>query len=106
MTSRPEPVPAVAVPCVVSARADRRGKGSTSPRTTRRWARLRAAKLRANPICEAEACARPAIEVDHLTPLAEDLSLRYEWSNLCATCAEHHRQKSTADALRGKRRLR
>ena len=33
-------------------------EGSTSPRTTRRWARLRAAKLRANPICETEGLHR------------------------------------------------
>ena len=58
-----------------------------------------------DPICEHDGCRRPATEVDHRTPIAEG-GERFSFDNLTSYCAEHHRQKSTADALRGKQRRR
>jgi 5-methylcytosine-specific restriction endonuclease McrA len=46
-----------------------------------------------------------ATEVDHIKPLAEG-SDRYDRNNLQSLCDHHHRIKTTADALRGKRRAR
>lgn len=67
---------------------------------------LRADKLAANPICEKPGCRRPADDVDHIVPNAEDPTLRYVWSNLQSLCRPHHKQKTTEDALRGKKRAR
>jgi len=39
------------------------------------------------------------------TPIAEG-GERFSFDNMTSYCAEHHQLKSTADALRGKRRLR
>jgi 5-methylcytosine-specific restriction protein A len=80
-------------------------EGSANPASTRRWRKLRAAKLRANPICEADGCRHVATEVDHRTPIAEG-GERFSFENMTSYCAEHHRQKSIADALRGKQRPR
>ena len=38
-------------------------------------------------------------------PLAEG-GTELDWSNLASLCREHHREKTTADAARGKARLR
>lgn len=80
-------------------------EGSANPASTRRWRKFRAAELRANPICEADGCRRLATEIDHRTPIAEG-GERFSFENMTSYCAEHHQLKSTADALRGKRRLR
>lgn len=71
----------------------------------RRWRKVRDNKLLANPFCERADCPRVAAEVDHILPLAEGGD-RYEWSNLMSLCKQHHQQKTTQDALRGKRRPR
>ncbi|EUA18459.1 HNH endonuclease signature motif containing protein [Mycobacterium xenopi] len=68
-------------------------------------AKLRAAKLAANPVCEWPGCRRPAERVDHIVPLAEG-GPRYAWTNLQALCRPHDIEKTTADALRGKTRAR
>ena len=44
--------------------------------------------------------------IDHVVPLAEDLSRRYDWDNLMSLCVPHHIKKTTQDALRGKARPR
>ena len=67
---------------------------------------MRRAKLRMTPICEWPDCRLLATEVDHITPLAEDLSRRYDWANLQSLCAAHHREKTVADAQRGRTRRR
>lgn len=66
---------------------------------------LRADKLTTNPICEWPSCRRPATDVDHIIPLAEGGS-RYDWHNLQSLCHPHHVNKTTQDALRGKKRAR
>src|SRR5262249_8478468 len=80
-------------------------EGSTHPHDSGQMQKLRKAKLRANPMCEHPGCRRPAERVDHIVPLAEG-GPRYEWSNLQSLCRPHDVQKTTADALRGKRRAR
>jgi 5-methylcytosine-specific restriction protein A len=80
-------------------------EGSSNPASTRRWRKLRKAKLRHDPICQHDGCRRLAVEVDHIVPLAEG-GERFSYANMTSYCAEHHQQKSTADALHGKQRPR
>lgn len=59
------------------------------------WAKLREAKLRANPMCET-GCGAPATQVDHIRSKAEggtndDTNLR----SLCSAC---HKQKTSSEA--------
>lgn len=81
-------------------------EGSTRPNDTAAWQKLRAAKMRANPVCEYPDCRHPAVAVDHIVPLAEDLSRRYDWANLQSLCAPHHAEKTAQDSRRGKTRPR
>ncbi|MGU3651846.1 HNH endonuclease [Mycolicibacterium sp. A43C] len=85
-------------------------EGSTHPGGSRRWTNFRAAKLRHDPLCQwnedGTRCRRRKVEVDHRVPLDEDPSRRYDWSNVQSLCHQHHAEKTTADALRGKKRLR
>jgi 5-methylcytosine-specific restriction protein A len=66
---------------------------------------MRKAKLRADPICQMYGCARVATDVDHVIPLAEG-GERYDWDNLASLCKQHHDEKTTRDARRGKQRPR
>ncbi len=64
---------------------------------------------RAHPLCEWPGCPRLADHVDHITPLAELPARdprRYDHANYQSLCEGHHQTKTTADALRGKRRRR
>jgi 5-methylcytosine-specific restriction enzyme A len=76
----------------------RKGQGDT-------WRRRRDGYLRAYPICAVEGCRHLAVVVDHIVPLAEGGEL-WDMSNWQGLCPAHHQVKSTADALRGKRRPR
>ena len=67
---------------------------------------MRRAKLRMTPICEWPGCRLLATEVDHITPLAEDPSRRYDWANLASLCHQHHAAKTVADGQRGRTRPR
>jgi 5-methylcytosine-specific restriction enzyme A len=78
---------------------------SKHPGNTRKWRRYRAAQLRAYPICNYPDCPRPAVTVDHVTPLAEGGAM-YDHGNLQSLCDDHRRLKDTADAQRGKTRTR
>ncbi|MGV0627196.1 HNH endonuclease [Mycolicibacter minnesotensis] len=60
---------------------------------------------RHHPICEWPDCPRLTDHVDHVVPLAEGGD-RYDHANMQSLCKPHHVQKTTADALRGKRRPR
>ncbi|WP_374159096.1 HNH endonuclease [Mycobacterium sp. G7A2] len=80
-------------------------EGATRRSGGGRWRKLRAAKLRANPICQWPGCRRPATEVDHIKPLAEG-GREFDWENLQSLCHEHHLAKTAADARRGKYRPR
>lgn len=80
-------------------------EGATRRKAGTRWRTLRAHKLHTTPTCEHPGCPRLADEVDHITPLAEGGD-EFKWSNLQSLCHAHHREKTTTDALHGKRRLR
>jgi 5-methylcytosine-specific restriction endonuclease McrA len=79
--------------------------GSHSPPGTHAWRKLRKVKLDVNPMCE-RCHRRPATEVDHVVPLAEDPTRRNDWDNLQSLCHDCHRQKTKEDAQRGKCRAR
>lgn len=60
----------------------------------RRWVRLRAAKLREDPVCEI--CGREvAAEVDHIKEI-QDGGHPLDWDNLQSLCTRCHRDKTTA----------
>lgn len=83
-------------------------EGSTHPSgNDRRWQQVRDTQLREHPYCQWPGCHRLADPngVDHITPLAEG-GARYDPNNLQSLCKEHHKDKTTADALRGKQRAR
>ena len=80
-------------------------EGTTHPRDTARWHKVRRNQLRAHPICQAQGCRLVATEVDHVIPLGEGGD-RYGYGNLASLCHSHHVEKTTADAQRGKTRRR
>lgn len=63
----------------------------------RRWMKLRAQKLKADPICEhnsewqgvTERCGDKATTVHHIKPQSTHPELRYEWTNLMSLCEKH-----------------
>ncbi|WP_084211107.1 HNH endonuclease signature motif containing protein [Pseudonocardia acaciae] len=65
--------------------------------STRRWRRLRAAKLADQPLCEQ--CGALAHEVDHITSLGEGGD-RYDWTNLQSLCTPCHQAKTLAESAR------
>jgi 5-methylcytosine-specific restriction enzyme A len=65
----------------------------------RRWLRIRAQVLSANPLCAdclAAGVTRIADEVDHVIALSKGGT--NEMSNLVGLCREHHAQKSALEA--------
>ena len=56
----------------------------------RKWRRIRAAFIKANPYCAV--CGAPTEEVDHIIPRAVGGS--NDWSNLQPLCKIHHSQKT------------
>lgn len=61
------------------------------------WAKLRAHKVRIDPLCEQ--CLREgktilAQEVDHIRPISEAPELRLVLSNLMSLCRSHHARKT------------
>ncbi len=80
-------------------------ENSRHPGNSHRTQRNRRQQLRDQPFCQAPGCNRLADEVDHIIPLAEGGD-RYDPANLQSLCRDHHKQKTTADALRGKTRKR
>lgn len=66
---------------------------------------LRLAHLAEHPQCQWTDCPKLAVEVDHMTPLAEG-GRRYDPRNFQSLCDPHHKAKTNADALRGKTRPR
>lgn len=82
----------------------------------RAWQRFRLFRLRGNPICQwvdpdGTCCRLLSSVVDHIVPFAELTpeqirANQYSWDATQCLCAYHHQVKTTADALRGKRRAR
>lgn len=73
-------------------------RGSASSRGyDRKWRRVRAAKLRADPLCEhctREGRVRAATEVDHIIPIEQRPDLRLDWDNLQSLCNPCHERKT------------
>jgi 5-methylcytosine-specific restriction enzyme A len=93
------------VPAGTRCRCRPAWEGSTNPPSTSRWRTLRAAKLRASPICETPGCRLLATEVDHIIPVSIGGD-RWDWSNLSSTCHDHHAAKNVVDSQRGRTRPR
>ena len=78
--------------------ADRRRGTAAQRGYDGRWQRLRAHKLRANPVCEE--CERqgrvtPAREVDHIEPFTSRQDpRRLDWDNLQSLCNPCHQRKT------------
>jgi 5-methylcytosine-specific restriction endonuclease McrA len=67
--------------------SSQRGYGST-------WRRLRAAFIKANPLCATPGCGRPSSHADHVVPRSrggQDV-----WSNLQPLCPSCHARKTAA----------
>lgn len=59
----------------------------------------------AHLLCEWPGCRRVMDQVDHIVPLSEGGD-RYSRGNMQSLCQQHHAEKTTTDALRGKTRAR
>lgn len=59
-----------------------------------KWRRIRAAYLRAHPVCELAACDDVSVDVHHLDGRGPEGDNR--WSNLQALCHRHHSQVTGA----------
>lgn len=64
---------------------------------------MRAAKLRADPICEQPGCRALATEVDHIQGVG-DGGERYDWTNLQSLCTPCHERKTLAEAQAARRK--
>ena len=71
------------------------------PTSSSRWRKIRAAVLRAEPLCRS--CGALAEEVDHLVPLSEGGD-ELSGANLQPLCTDCHSRKTRAEAERGKGR--
>lgn len=82
-------------------------EGSTHPggHDDRRMAQALKTYRRYRPRCEWPGCHRLSEQTDHIVPLAEGGD-RYDFNNMQALCLPHHKQKTVADAQRGKTRAR
>ena len=70
------------------------------------WTKVRNAFIAQHPICEWPGCTAASAEVDHIVRVKVDPSRRLDPPNLRALCARHHRSRTGADALDGRRRKR
>ena len=96
------PTPCAHTGCGAASRerycpAHRRDAGAERPSAAkrgygRRWQRLRAMKLRRDPICE---CGQAATEVDHKTPLSARGT--NAWDNLQSLCKPCHSRKTAIE---------
>ena len=67
----------------------------------RTWIKLRARKLRRNPICEWPDCDHPAEHVHHIDGLGCRGPRGYDMGNLMALCAAHHNPISARQRWEG-----
>jgi len=61
------------------------------------WRKLRAAFIRAHPVCQHPGCTAASLDADHIKSIAERPDLRLEWSNLRALCRSHHSSRTAKD---------
>ena len=62
----------------------------------RPWRRLRAAQLKAQPLCQWPGCVLLADQVDHVVPVAAGGAVM-DAGNLQSLCAAHHREKTQTE---------
>ena len=62
----------------------------------RPWRRLRAAQLKAEPLCQWPGCVLLADQVDHVVPVAAGGAVM-DAGNLQSLCAAHHREKTQTE---------
>lgn len=71
------------------------------------WGDLRRRVLRRDGHrCVVPGCGRPAVEVDHIVPVARCVERGvnpHELSNLQSLCGDHHREKTERDRVEGMR---
>jgi 5-methylcytosine-specific restriction protein A len=64
---------------------------------TARWARIRAQKMRENPLCvecEQEGILEPWTDLDHVVPHRSNPALFWDYTNLRGLCHRHHSAKT------------
>lgn len=61
------------------------------------WRKLRAAFIKAHPVCQREGCIAASIDADHIKSIEERPDLRLTWSNLRAFCRSHHSERTARD---------
>lgn len=67
---------------------------------TPQWRKLRALKIKNNPLClhcERKGYLNPATEVDHIIPIVDDQSLALDYSNLQSLCKSCHSRKTAKE---------
>lgn len=78
-------------------------RAPSSERYGHRWAKLSRRFLAEHPLC-AHCLLRgrttAARHTDHIVPIEDDPSRRYDWDNLQALCPRCHRQKTQRDIAR------
>ncbi len=87
-------------------RYDRQRAPDHSFYSGKRWRKLRAIKLRANPLCEyclQEGVKTIATVVDHAKDRRERPDLAYELDNLKSSCKRHHDSRTAKEHWHGKR---
>lgn len=65
---------------------------------SRRWRKVRAAKLTANPLCEWPGCTSLAVTVDHLDG-TNYATQRFDFEKLRSLCEPHHSARTAAQSL-------
>jgi len=73
------------------------------PHNDRRWRRLRAAKLAADPFCGycPPGALTAATEVDHIVPVSKGGPM-WDWDNLKSSCKPCHSKKTCYVDVRGR----
>lgn len=61
------------------------------------WRKLRAAFLKARPMCDVPGCPLPARDVDHFLSVKTHPHLRLVWQNLRPYCHAHHSARTARD---------
>jgi 5-methylcytosine-specific restriction endonuclease McrA len=82
--------------CNAERRANEKARpGSRQRGYDRVWQRLRDAHLAAFPMCVM--CGAPAVDVDHIIPIARAPGLRLDPANFQSLCRRHHNLKTARE---------
>lgn len=78
-------------------RTDAQRPSSTQRGYDRDWRELRAAFLKANPICCVPGCGDFSTDADHYLDVRTHPELRLVWQNLRPYCHKHHSSRTARD---------